>query len=90
MAYYEICAKLNSGWVSVFDPDMKSMMAYSTSEKQWIGYEDRQSLQVRCDFINELGLGGAMFWDTSLDDMYGDFCGQGPFPLISLFNTCLA
>lgn len=29
-----------------------------------------------------------MFWDLSLDDMYGDFCGEGPFPLISELKTC--
>ena len=36
-----------------------------------------------------LGLAGAMFWDTSLDDFTGSFCGEGKYPLISLFNTCL-
>ena len=36
-----------------------------------------------------LGLAGAMFWDTSLDDFTGSFCGEGKYPLISMFNTCL-
>ena len=37
----------------------------------------------------QLGLAGAMFWDTSLDDFTGSFCGEGKYPLISMFNTCL-
>ena len=39
-------------------------------------------------YINS-GLAGAMFWDTSLDDFTGSFCGEGKYPLISMFNTCL-
>ena len=89
MAYYEICQKLSEGWTAVQDNDMKSMYAYSPAANQWIGYEDVNTLALRCDFINAEGLGGAMFWDLSLDDMHGEFCGQGPYPLVNLFNTCL-
>ena len=87
LAYFEICDKLNNGWTSVFDEDMKSPYAYSNN--QWVGYENRESLTLRCDYINENDFAGVMFWDTSLDDVTGQFCGQGPYPLISLFNTCL-
>ena len=87
LAYFEICDKINNGWTVVFDEDMKSPYAYSNN--QWVGYENRASLTHRCDYINENDFAGVMFWDTSLDDVTGQFCGQGPYPLISLFNTCL-
>ena len=88
MAYYEICDKISTGsWTEVYDEDMKSVYAYG--EGQWFGYENRQSLQHRCDYINDNNFGGVMFWDTSLDDVTGASCGQGEYPLISLFKTCL-
>jgi len=88
MAYYEICEKVKSGeWTAVYDDTMKSMYAYGGGT--WMGYENKQTLQHRCDFINQRGLAGAMFWDTSLDDMTGTFCDEGKYPLIGMFSTCL-
>jgi len=46
-------------------------------------------IKYRCDVINDMGLAGGMFWDLSLDDTTGNYCDQGKFPLISLFNTCM-
>jgi len=86
MAYFEICEKINNGWTEGYSEEMKSAFAYG--DGQWIGYENRQSLQHRCDYINQQNFAGVMFWDTSLDDVKGN-CGQGTYPLISLFNTCL-
>jgi len=88
MAYYEICDKINNnGWTAIYDDNMKSMYAHGGG--QWMGYENKQTLAHRCDFINERGLGGAMFWDTSLDDMRGLKCSEGAYPLISMFLLCL-
>ena len=87
LAYYEICQKINEGWTVVQDSVMVSPYAYG--DGQWVGYENVQSLTHRCGIINDMNLAGVMFWDTSLDDTKGQFCGQGNFPLISLFKTCL-
>ena len=61
----------------------------STQTNEWVGYENRDSLQHRCDLINDEGFGGAMFWDTSTDDFTGQFCDEGKYPLIRLFSSCL-
>ena len=87
LAYYEICQKISSGWTAVKNDEMQSMYAYGDGE--WVGYENRDTLTHRCGVINDLGLAGVMFWDTSLDDTKGLFCDEGPYPLISLFQTCL-
>lgn len=89
LAYYEICEKIAAGWTSVQDADMKSMYAYSTSAQEWVGYENKDTLDIRCDLIKQEELAGAMFWDTSLDDMHGDFCGEGNYPLINHMKNCL-
>ena len=87
LSYYEICDKINNGWVEVYDDAMKSVYAYGDGE--WVGYENRQSLTHRCNIINQRNFAGVMFWDTSLDDVTGSYCGQGEYPLISLFKDCL-
>ena len=87
MAYYEICKKISNGWTVVEDEATKSV--YAHNGVQWVGYENRQTLTHRCGVINDMDLAGVMFWDTSLDDTKGQFCGEGPYPLISLFKTCL-
>ena len=68
---------------------MKSMYAYSTTAGEWVGYENKDTLDIRCDLIKQEELAGAMFWDTSLDDMRGDFCGEGNYPLINHMKNCL-
>ena len=32
-------------------------------------------------------LGGVMFWSLDLDDFTGDYCGHGPYPLLSAINN---
>jgi len=88
LAYYEICEKISqNGWIAVKSDEMQSMYAYGDGD--WVGYENQETLSHRCGVINSMGLAGVMFWDTSLDDTKGLFCDQGPYPLISLFQTCL-
>ena len=87
---------------AVEDAATSSVYAYSSTVRlqiddffhkiliqQWVGYENENTVAQRCDWIKDNGLAGAMFWDTSLDDMYGEFCGNGPFPLINKVKSCL-
>lgn len=73
LAYYEICDKVkNKAWKVVKDDAIGSVYAFKKGNvKQWVGYEDRETLLHRCKYINDEGLAGVMFWDTSLDDMKG-------------------
>ena len=42
-------------------------MLYSPSKKVWFSYEDPTSLGIKCDYLQNLGLGGGMFWELSED-----------------------
>ena len=42
--------------------------AYDASSKLWVSYDDERSFGKKMDFIDEKGLGGAMFWALDMDD----------------------
>jgi len=77
MAYYEICTRLlNSadGWVKRYDDVGK--VPFMHKDRQWIGYEDEDSLKIKMDFIRARGYGGAMTWALDMDD-FQNLCGKG-------------
>lgn len=38
------------------------MILFTNLDRQWIGYEDEDSLKIKMDFIRARGYGGAMTW----------------------------
>lgn len=77
MAHYEICVKLldpADGWVKRYDDIGK--VPFTHKDRQWIGYEDEDSLKIKMDFIRARGYGGAMTWAIDMDD-FRNLCGKG-------------
>lgn len=77
MAHYEICEKLldpADGWVKRYDDVGK--VPFTHKDRQWIGYEDEDSLKIKMDFIRARGYGGAMTWAIDMDDFH-NLCGKG-------------
>ncbi|CAG5128893.1 unnamed protein product, partial [Candidula unifasciata] len=87
MAYYEVYTMIKQGGKVEWLDDQK--VPYIVLNNQWVGYENEQSLQLKAQFINENGFGGAMVWDLDLDDFDNAFCGQGAYPLISTIHNIL-
>ncbi|ELU14955.1 hypothetical protein CAPTEDRAFT_184847 [Capitella teleta] len=83
--YYEICA--SPGFTRVFDNEAK--VPYTYSDSVWVGYDDRESLRNKVQWINQEGYMGAMVWSLDLDDFSGGFCGDGPYPLLTEVNLVL-
>lgn len=41
-----------------------------------LGFENKRSISIKCDYINEKGLLGAMYWDYSGDNEKGDLSSE--------------
>uniref|UniRef100_A0A8C4NHY4 chitinase n=2 Tax=Eptatretus burgeri TaxID=7764 RepID=A0A8C4NHY4_EPTBU len=87
LAYYEICQNLLSGWTRVRIEGEKAPYAYSG--KQWVGYDDQESVTEKACWITNQNLGGSMFWALDLDDFNGNACGEGSYPLIGQVKKIL-
>jgi len=67
-SYLEICLshRLQPGWQFKYDPIGK--VPFTHRELLWIGYEDKDSIEIKTDWIKEKGYGGAMIWAIDMDD----------------------
>ncbi|RUS91483.1 hypothetical protein EGW08_000807, partial [Elysia chlorotica] len=83
--YYEICKMITKGATVNGIPDQNVPYAYLGN--QWVGFDDPASITMKIDFMIFNGYGGVMAWDISQDDMSGQFCGAGRFPLMNAVRS---
>ncbi|KAF0304743.1 Chitotriosidase-1 [Amphibalanus amphitrite] len=81
LAYYEICQRLLSGAVYIWDYEMSA--PYLVDGDQWVGFDDERSVRMKMDFVKELGLAGAMVWAVDMDDFTTAGCQGAVYPLIT-------
>jgi len=58
---------LDKGFVRFWDESAQAPYLWDRDSTRFISYEDTTSLSLKLHFIEEKGLGGAMFWEYSLD-----------------------
>lgn len=86
LGYNEICEKLVvDKWNQCWDADQKVPYAYGGN--QWVGFDNVESLSLKCDFIDQYELGGVMLWSIETDDFHGR-CGE-KFTLLNTLNRRL-
>jgi len=56
------------GYARSWDDVAKVPWLYNAERKEWITYEDPQSMRIKGEYVAKEGLGGAMFWELSNDD----------------------
>lgn len=56
-----------AGWVRYFDNTTKVPYLYNASLKQFISYEDKQSMDLKVQYIKSKNLAGGMVWELSQD-----------------------
>ena len=67
--------------------DSRGPYAYGVN-RQWVGYDDAETIQKKANLILESGYGGAAVWTLDLDD-FNNLCCQGPNPLLNAASEVL-
>ena len=88
LAYYEICQRINADQWSVVRDQEGRMGPYAYKDKQWVGFDDVDTIRMKSEYIRSMGLGGGMVWALDLDD-FNNRCGQGRHPLMSAIKSVL-
>ncbi|MBS9766250.1 MAG: glycoside hydrolase family 18 protein [Flavobacteriaceae bacterium] len=66
--YRNITKNINqNGYTRYWDKKAQVPYLWNPTEKIFISYEDEQSITFKINYIKELGLAGAMFWEYSDD-----------------------
>jgi GH18 family chitinase len=71
-----------AGWVRYFDNTTKVPYLYNATLKQFISYEDKQSMDLKVQYIKSKNLAGGMVWELSQDTR-----GSVPNTLLSQVDT---
>ena len=85
LGYYEICQKLKSGWMS---GSSQGPYAYETESKQWVGFDDVNSVKRKSEYVLQNGFAGVSVSTLDLDD-FNNLCCQGAYPLLSSISEVL-
>ncbi|KAL1417024.1 hypothetical protein MTO96_027226 [Rhipicephalus appendiculatus] len=84
----QICESFNRGkWTVVKDPYF--MAPYAFQDRQWVGYDDMESITAKVEFAKAMGLAGGMVWSIETDDFHGK-CHGMKFPMLSTINQVFA
>merc|ERR1712127_27181 len=81
------CDLNNKGWNSEWDDFFE--VPYSYKGDQWIGYDNKDSIELKVEYALEKNLGGIMFWSMDLDDFTGSHCNEGEYPLVRTARSSL-
>uniref|UniRef100_A0A4W6DKF6 chitinase n=1 Tax=Lates calcarifer TaxID=8187 RepID=A0A4W6DKF6_LATCA len=85
-AYYEICLHLErvtTQWIT------DQRVPYATTKNKWVGFDNKDSLDIKVSYLKANNFGGAFVWSLDMDDFSGQFCKQGKNPFISHLHTLL-
>ncbi|XP_046584669.1 oviduct-specific glycoprotein-like [Haliotis rubra] len=89
VSYYEMSKYLQQDWTRVWLEDQMVPYAYNLRLKQWVGYDDIQSVKLKAQYIKHRQLAGAMVWAVDLDD-FSNLAGRGEvYPLSKAIRDVL-
>lgn len=74
--------KKQQHWTEVRDP--YHLAPYAFYDRQWVGFDDVQSISIKAQYIKAMQLAGGMIWSVETDDFRGK-CGE-KYPLLNAIN----
>lgn len=84
LGYNEICVSFKrEKWTIKNDPN--HMAPYAFNDRQWVGYDDMESIAIKTRFASAMNLGGGMIWSVETDDFLGE-CHGVKYPLLRTIN----
>ncbi|CAH1796238.1 unnamed protein product [Owenia fusiformis] len=87
LSYYEICPNFDKGWTRHWQENQKTPYLHNVNQKQWIGYEDQDSIGIKTQYAKEMKLAGVMVWSLDFDD-FNAVCDTR-YPLLRRVNEVL-
>ena len=87
LSFYEICEKMKRNWTRKYDNEQK--VPYIYKKREWVSYDDMNSIRLKTRFMMDMDLGGVMFWSLDSDDFNGKFCKMGKYPLINAAKSVI-
>lgn len=75
----------SSAWKVYRDNVQKVPYAVNEAQKEWVGFDDQQSIKDKLAYVKSKKLGGAMVWSIDTDDFHGS-CGKGKYPLLKTIS----
>jgi chitinase len=58
-----VSSMLNQGFTRYWDAAASVPFLYSEQKREFVSYEDTESLALKCAYVRRKGLGGVMFWE---------------------------
>lgn len=87
LGYNELCQLVQKErWC--LEWEAAQQVPYAYRNRDWVGYENAQSLKLKAAYVKENNLGGIMIWSLESDDFRGS-CGGTKFPLLREINHVL-
>lgn len=74
---------MKQAWTEKRDPYVLAPYAYK--DRQWVGYDDVESITLKAQYIKAMGLAGGMIWSVETDDFLGK-CHNEKYPLLKAIN----
>ena len=68
--------------------DQEAGVPYAYRDKEWVSYEDEQSITSKAQWIQKNGFGGAMIFSLNEDDWQGVYGDK--FPLITTLHGIIS
>ncbi|PWA31892.1 hypothetical protein CCH79_00006559 [Gambusia affinis] len=86
LSYYEVCTFLDGAtthWIE------EQKVPYAVKGNEWVGFDNKQSYEIKADYVKNNNYGGAFVWSLDMDDFSGQICGEGNYPLIGYLRSRL-
>lgn len=87
LGYNELCGLIQKeDWTQEWETVQQ--VPYAFKDRQWVGYENMQSLMLKSQYVMANQLAGIMIWSLESDDFRGS-CGDKSYPLLREINRGL-